>query len=86
MRMRQKLDLLFKGMFGVIGLFVLVWIASVLPFTAAIDPELPSNWQKFVEFCIDVVSFANNNITLIVLLFVGIFGGGYLAITKTSKK
>lgn len=86
MRMRQKLSTLFNVMFGLVGLFGVTWIISLLPYTAAIEPELPTAWQKFVEFAIDVVQVANDNIALIAILLVAIFGGGYLAISKTSKR
>lgn len=86
MRMRQKLRALFFVAISLALALALVWLFSVLPYTAAVEPLLPTNWQKFVEFCIDIITPINANITLFLALYVAIFGGGYLAIVKTSKK
>lgn len=83
MRMRQKLRNLFTVAIGIAVLLFLVWLFSVLPYTVA-DPV--TGWQTFVEFCIDVITPITANITLFLALYIAIFGGGYLAIVKTSKK
>jgi hypothetical protein len=83
MRKVQKLRALFTLAIGIAVLLLIVWLFSVLPFTVA-DPV--TGWQKLVEFCQDVIAPINANITLFLALYIAIFGGGYLAIVKTSKK
>jgi len=83
MRMRQKLRALFTVAIGLAIILFLFWLFSVLPYDV-LTPA--SNWQLFVEFCIDVITPVTTNITLFLALYVAIFGGGYLAIVKTSKK
>ncbi|GEM_PF-1496285 len=83
MRKAQKLRNLFAAAIGLVVLLFLVWLFSVMPYTVA-DPV--TGWQTFVEFCIDVITPITTNITLVIAFYIAIFGGGYLAIVKTSKK
>ena len=83
MKKKQKLAWLFGSLIFFGTLLLLVFVFSLMPYTVL---EPVSAWQKFVEFCQEVIDVILVNKIILAIIVVAIFGGGYFYIVKTSKK